>query len=239
MLIYKCDYCGAEYEFDGVGRVCPKCGASIETTSDKTPESLAAIAAEPIKVQLTEPLVIEATTGKVNRHNKGSVAKAVLITVIVMVIAFFAFCIIIATIPYDDDSPAAAYDYTYYTEEGHLPGDPYTGAMKLSFDLSNYEMVSWTDEPTITWGTPGYSYSAEKLTIHGRIHNNTGSMMDVDLKYDLIGTDGSVLTYGYITVYDLLENQDSLIEETLYVYLPVTYDQISEIRLTNCSITIE
>jgi hypothetical protein len=241
MLIYKCDYCGAEYEFDGVGRVCPKCGADISASADSDPDSLRQAASEPIKVALAEPIVID-TGGKplkAHRGRSGSAVKAVLITVIVMVIAFFAFIIIIASLPEIlDDDPAAAFNYTHYTEEGHSPGDPYTGDMKLSMDLSEYKMVSWTSEPVLMWGVPGETYSADRLYIHGRIHNETDSKIDISLKLDIIGTDGVSLGDNYISLYDVLEGQDELIEECLYVYLPITYDQIGEIKLNNCSITV-
>jgi hypothetical protein len=242
MLIYKCDYCGAEYEFDGVGRVCPKCGAAIEAASDADPESLKSAAAEPIMVQLTEPIVIEATGGKLkkahSRSNGAAVAKAVTITVLAMVVGFFIFIAVIAYIPYDDGSPEAAYNYTQYSEEGHSPGDAYTGDIKLSFDLTEYKMVSWTNEPVLKWGVVGHNYSADKLYIHARIHNNTDSKLNVDLRMDIIGKDGTVIKDNYISIYDLLEGQDALVEECLYIYLPSTYNDISEIKLTNCSITV-
>jgi hypothetical protein len=239
MLIYKCDYCGAEYEFDGVGRVCPKCGASIEATTDNDPESLRS--AEPIKVQLTEPIVVEAVAGNLKkspRSNGTAVAKAVTITVLLMVVGFFIFIAVIAYMPDDFSDPAAAYNYTQYSEEGHLPGDEYTGDIKLSFDLTEYKMVSWTNEPVLKWGVPGHNYSGDKLYIHARIHNNTDSKLNVDLRMDYLDKDGNVLKDNYISVYDLLEGQDALVEECLYIYLPMTYDEIAEIKLTSCSITV-
>jgi hypothetical protein len=218
MLIYKCDYCGAEIPFDGSTTSCPACGATLKT------------GAEPIDTDTYEP-------EKEPVPAKRKKAAKTIVGILAFLGAFFIFVIVVAFVEMSKENVTIEGSYYMndpYKEEGHAPGEAYTGDIVLSMDVSDNSIISWTEEPKLVWG----DYDA--LKIQGKIHNNS----DRDIRYltfscDIVWKTDMEPRYTSASVYDLFAGQDEYVDTDLWVYLPMTYDDVMEIKLTGIDINYE
>jgi uncharacterized Zn finger protein (UPF0148 family) len=265
MLIYKCNYCGSEYEFDGSNTNCPRCGAAFDLTAnkkrvksstddtsdtldddrlnDEADESDETSDEEKLLYTLAEvqSIVAAATDKRAKRSKIKTVITAVIAVPVLGLAALAVAGIIYAS---GGSSSSGSYggssSFEYFTETGHKVGEAFTTAVFENTDLSLFNSsVSWTKEPTLQWGEKDYEHSSNQLYITGRIHNNTDSDIKyVSLEFDLFDKDGNEIDTVYPSCSDLLANQDELMGDPLYLDLPYKYSDIATVKLVKCSVTL-
>jgi uncharacterized Zn finger protein (UPF0148 family) len=223
MLIYKCDYCGAEIQFDGSTSSCPACGAKLKT------------GAEPIDTDTYESEISQPETAATKPKKKKAVSTVV--GILAFLGAFFVFLMIVGFVEMSKesiDTESSYYSADPYKEEGHAPGEAYTGDITLSMDVSDYSIISWTEEPALVWG----DYDA--LKIYGKIHNNSErDIRSLSFSFDIVWKTDMEPKYASASVYDLFAGQDEYVDSDLWVYLPMTYEDVQEIKLTEVRIAYE
>ncbi|MDR0903524.1 MAG: hypothetical protein LBM59_02715 [Ruminococcus sp.] len=227
MLIYKCDYCGAEIHFDGSNTTCPACGAKLKT------------GASPIDTDTydydDEPVAVVETIAAPPKKKK---AVSTVVGILAFLGAFFIFLIVVAFVENAKEtinSEGSYYLNDPYKEEGHKAGEEYAGDIILSMDVSDYSIISWTEEPKLVWS----DYDA--LKISGKIHNNSDrDIRSLTFGCSIVWKDADMETKYYsASVYNLFAGQDELVDENLWIYLPMTYDDVTEIKLTSVDINYE
>jgi hypothetical protein len=248
MLVYKCDYCGAEILFDGSQTACPTCGAPFKTGAEPRSADDAKPAA-PYEGDPDEEYEPDYEPVKVvyQKAKKFSFGKFVLGFFAVFGV-FFVIIFVAAMIDISNDEAIGASNGTgngnsghydeIYKEEGHSPGESYTGDIKLSIDISDYNVISWSEEPVLKWGEN--SYDCDTLIIKAKVHNNSEKDIEhLDFSFDIVWKDGTEPKYMSAWVSDLFAGQDEYIDESVFIYEPKTFDDIQEIKLTEVSISYE
>jgi hypothetical protein len=188
MLIYKCDYCGAEIPFDGSTTTCPACGAKFKS------------GAEPIDTDTYEEGSCNAP-GSFDAPPTETVisGKKRAVSFITGFLCFFGVILFIGVIygfvqiakeEIETGGSGGYVSSEAYREEGHKPYEEYAGDIVFTADISDYNVISWSEEPK----------------------------------------------YASASVYDLFAGQDEYVDDEVYVYLPKTYDDVKEIKLTEVRI---
>jgi hypothetical protein len=249
MLLYKCDYCGAEFKFDGSQTVCPACGAALHTGAE--PIDPASITPPPDYEgdpdEFYDPDYIPTTQIVYKKKKPNRVLNFILGFFGSIGIAFLLLMIfVMIDISNDDDyysdvstgnGNSGFYD-DIYKEEGHTAGEAYTGDIVLIADISDYNVISWSEEPVLQWGTE--SYNCDTIMICGKLHNNSEKDIDtVSISFDIVWKDGTEPKYMSASVYDLFAGQDEYIDEQVFIYEPKTYEDIEEIKITEVRISYE
>jgi uncharacterized Zn finger protein (UPF0148 family) len=234
MLIYKCEYCGAEVPFDGRTTVCPACGAAFKT------------GAEPIESTDFDdepgydPAEDETPKRAKNTKKKKRVSTAVGILIFIAAFIIFVFFVALVETAKDEiEYGGSSYEYSdFYKEEGHSPNELYTGDAVIEADISDYNVISWSEEPVLQWGE--YDFNADTLIIHAKIHNNSEKdIKTLSFSFDIVWKDGSEPKYMSANVHDLFAGQDEYIDDEILIYLPKTYNDIEKIKITEVRISYE
>jgi hypothetical protein len=226
MLIYKCEYCGAEVPFDGSVAACPTCGAAFRT------------GAEPIESTEIEEEP-KTTPKKVKKRKPINTFVGVLAFIGAMCV--FIFFVIMVEVAKDEieysNSNSGSYG-EFYKEEGHTAAEKYTGDIIITADISDYNVISWSEEPSLQWGDA--DYNADNLMLHAKIHNNSDKdIKTLSFSLDIVWKDGTEPKYMSANVHDLFAGQDEYIDDEILIYLPKTYADIKEIKLTEVRISYE
>jgi hypothetical protein len=232
MLIYKCDYCGAEIPFDGSTTTCPACGAKFKT------------GAEPIDTDTYEEGSFNAPGSFDAPPATAAIsAKKRTVSFITGFFCFFGVILFIGVIygfvqvaKEEIETGGSSYaDNVAYREEGHTPYEEYAGDIVLTADISDYNVISWSEEPKLIWGDS--EWNSDTLMIYGKIHNNSEKDIDaVNFSFDIVWETDEEPKYASASVYDLFAGQDEYVDDEVYVYLPKTYDDVKEIKLTEVRI---
>jgi hypothetical protein len=251
MLLYKCDYCGAEILFDGSQTVCPACGAALKTGAAPIDSAPPVSTYEGDPDEEYEPPEADRfpSSGKKGKTKK---KKSKAFSTVTAVLAMFGFCFVVIIIGFiveisNDEAIGASngtgdgnsghYD-ELYKEDGHTPGEAYTGDITLEADISDYNVISWTEEPKLQWGEN--SYDCNTLSIKGKIHNNSDKdIRALSFSFDIVWKDNAEAKYMSASVYDLFAGQDEYIDDQVFIYEPKTYEDIKEIKLTEVRISYE
>jgi hypothetical protein len=233
MLIYKCEYCGAEVPFDGRMTVCPACGAAFKT------------GAEPIESTEFdgEPGYETPDDNPPKKAKKTKKYKPVstAVGILAFIGAFFIFVFVVAMVETakDEIESSGSYEYSeFYKEEGHSPNELYTGDAVIEADISDYNVISWSEEPVLQWGE--FDFNADTLIIHAKIHNNSDKdIKTLSFSFDIVWKDGTEPKYMSANVHDLFAGQDEYIDDEILIYQPRTYDDIEKIKITEVRISYE
>jgi hypothetical protein len=253
MLLYKCDYCGAEILFDGSQTVCPACGAALKTgaqpkdPADITPTPPPVYEGDPDEEYEPPEADYFPSSQRKNKKKRSTFANVV-IGVFATVGILFTLIFVAAMIDISNDEAIGASNGTgdgnsghydeIYKEEGHTPGEAYTGDITLEADISDYNVISWSEEPKLQWGAN--SYDCDTLSIHGKVHNNSDKdIRALSFSFDIVWKDGAEPKYMSASVYDLFALQDEYIDESVYIYEPKTFEDIKEIKITEVRISYE
>jgi hypothetical protein len=251
MLLYKCDYCGAEILFDGSQTVCPACGAALKTGAQ--PIDPADITPTPTyegdpDEEYEPPDADYFPSVQIKVKKKRSVFANVLIGVFTTMGVLFTLIFVAAMIDISNDEAIGASNGTgdgnyghydeLYKEDGHTPGEAYTGEITLEADISDYSVISWSEEPKLQWGES--SYDCNTLMITGKVHNNSDKdIRTLSFSFDIVWKDGAEPKYMSASVYDLFAGQDEYIDDSVYIYEPKTYEDIKEIKIKEVRISYE
>jgi hypothetical protein len=195
----------------------------LKTGAEPTPTDTYDIDYEP---QITVP-----------KKPKGKKAVKTVVGILAFLGAFFIFVVVVAFVEMSKETITTENSYYMndpYKEEGHKSGELYAGDIILLMDVSDNNIISWSEEPKLVWG----EYDALKIT--GKIHNNSDrDIRSLTLGCDIIWKTDAEPRYTSVSVYNLFAGQDELVDEDLWIYLPMTYADVKEIKLTGVDINYE
>jgi hypothetical protein len=199
---------------------CPACGAKFKT------------GAEPIEPEEgsfdSPPAMVAVTVSKRKRVVNFIVGFLAFFGVLLFIAVIYAF---VETAKEEIEAGGSYSTNEAYREEGHKPEEVYTGDITLSMDISDYSVITWSEEPKLQWGET--EWNSDMLMIHAKIHNNgERDISYLSFSFDIVWETNDEPKYASASVRDLFAGQDEYLTQSVYIYLPKTYGDIKEIKLT-------